>query len=98
MQRAEELYRDGKPLHVVSPSESVIKYCSWKTWKNLQDHDVQASIQNKNVIVSGSPTEDIKFSKRGISQIGGMLSRQISINGAYYLRVLHPSVELTLLF
>lgn len=82
MDRAESLYENGLPLHVANPEESIIKFIPDSEWSKMTDQQKQLEKDKKNVVVTNSQQrEKIAFDEDGIMAVGGMMSRQISING-----------------
>lgn len=84
MKRTEEFYIDGVPLHIASPSESIITIVPLEKWSVMTDVERQ-ELSKKNIVVrQGVEENGIKFDEVGIMKVAGVFSRQISINGASF--------------
>lgn len=84
MDRAEELYQDGLPLQVSCPDKSVFKHIPSERWDSLTEIEQQKETVGRIVVVTGEKLDgddDITFSEAGLTAVGGIMSRQISING-----------------
>lgn len=86
MDRVSELHVDGLPLHVVRPEESIIKCIPSSKWKLMSDAEKRKEKEKKTVVVTKVDLEEkLAFDEDGIVKVAGIMSRQISINGWYYL-------------
>jgi hypothetical protein len=76
----ERLYQDGKPLHHLRSAEEIEYHpdvsqffiTTQAALESLTAMEVQRLFRHRHILVSGSPTRDFNFDRRGLAKLGSL--------------------------
>ena len=80
-------YKDGKPLWMASPDESVFCVMSKQEFESKSDQEIQDLFKRKHIVVHDQFLPTLSFDEKGLRTLGD-LRRPVTIHGVLDLSLL----------